>query len=396
MLATTSAPAARHPARRTGPLLALAAVTTLLAAPALAAQAHGDADAAEAPGPVEALYKERKYEEALAKADELKGAKRANPDSEYWAGRTLRVLDRFDEAAARFRALSRDFPGTPRAASADIDAVISVLGKMPSGEKTPADYKLAVDSGGELLGVARKHARDPDTRARALYIAGNAFRMGHADAQAEAAYGECQGLSDARDTGYPAKCTLGLGTIKARNWDAAGARALYRECALQSDDQRTSQRCSKSLARTELVGAPAPELQVETWVNSTPTPLSSLRGNVVMLFFFATWCPHCKEPLPTLPRLQSKFAGKPFQLMALTNNARGQTTEGVQLFVQDPQWRMDYPVAVDAAGATTIAMEASGIPQVILIDKKGVVRWSDHPAYLRDEMIETLLAEPGA
>jgi hypothetical protein len=81
--------------------------------------------------------------------------------------------------------------------------------------------------------------------------------------------------------------------------------------------------------------------------------------------------------------------------MALTNNVRNQTTESAALFVKDPQWQISYPVGVDANGATTIAMEASGIPQVILIDRKGVVRWSDHPAYLKDEMIEALLAEPG-
>ena len=63
--------------------------------------------------------------------------------------------------------------------------------------------------------------------------------------------------------------------------------------------------------------------------------------------------------------------------------------------MKDPQWKISYPVGVDARGATTMAMEATGIPQIILIDKKGVVRWSDHPAYLKDEMIEALIAEPG-
>ena len=72
-----------------------------------------------------------------------------------------------------------------------------------------------------------------------------------------------------------------------------------------------------------------------------------------------------------------------------------QTTESAALFIKDPQWQINSPVGIDARGATTMAMEASGIPQVILIDKKGVVRWSDHPAYLKDEMIEKLLAEPG-
>ena len=378
----------------------LASLTLLLlalAAPLTTRAEEGDDARAKkpAPGPVEALYMERQYEKALEAADKLVAEKKVDPANEYWAARTLRVLKRFDEAAERFRALAKRFPEAEDAPNAEIDAEISLLGKMPEGEYSDKDRTFAQTIGARLMEIANRHADKPEAQARALYIGGNAFRMALADKEAESAYGTCGALKAAAASGYPAKCTLGLGTILSRNGDDDGARKLYRQCALQDDHASTAKRCSRSLSRMELVGLPAPELEVETWIHGKPSPLASQRGKVVMLFFFATWCPHCKATLPTLPGYEEKFKGQPFQLIAITNNVKGQTTESAKLFVQDPQWKIDYPVAVDAAGQTTIAMEASGIPQVILIDKKGVIRWSDHPAYLKDEMIAKLLAEPG-
>ncbi len=388
--------AAMNPALRPClPTLILLFATLVAGLPSAAAAGPPTGAVVPEVGAVEEIYRQRKYADAVVKADELVAAGQVDPANEYWAARALRALKRFDESADRFRAMSRRFPTAPDAPNADVDAEIALLGKVQDGPMDAAARKAAAAAGQRLLAVAKKHESKPDTQARALYIAGNAFRMAQADTEAISSYGSCRTLSAAAATGYPAKCTHGLGTIHARNGENEEARRLYRECSLQQDDSGTSRRCSKSLARMELVGLPAPELEVETWIHGTPHPLASLKGKVVMLFFFATWCPHCKATLPTLPDYLAKFEGQPFEILAITNNARGQTTESAKLFVQDPQWKIDYPVAVDAGGATTVAMEASGIPQIILIDKKGIVRWSDHPAYLTDGMIERLIAEPG-
>ena len=202
------------------------------AAPATTAKA---VELPKKPGPVEELYKQRQYEEALRKADELRGQKQVTAENEYWAARALRVLKRADESAARFRQISKEFPDTDQAASADVDALIAELGQMPEGHHDAAALALANKVGGDLLAVADRHAKKnwPNTQARALYIAGNAFRMGHEDARAASAYGTCRGLESAVDSGYPDKCTLGLGTIKSRTWKPDEALDLYRECALQ-------------------------------------------------------------------------------------------------------------------------------------------------------------------
>jgi thiol-disulfide isomerase/thioredoxin len=293
-------------------LLALAPATGFAQAQPKAKDPHAGHSHARKPvippdaGPVEELYKQRQYEAAVRKADELRGAKQVTSGNEYWAARALRVMKRYDESADRFREVSEKFPGTEDAAKADVDTWVAILGKMPEGYHDAAARKLATDTAGELLGVAKKHAgKDGAAQARALYIAGNAFRMGHADEKAATAYASCRALTgnaEALETGYPDKCTQGLASIKARNWEEEEALALYRECAVQDRNPSTAKRCSKNLARMELVGHQAPELKMETWVNGAPQTLAQNRGNVVMLFFFATWCPHCKTTLPTLPR----------------------------------------------------------------------------------------------
>ena len=124
--------------------------------------------------------------------------------------------------------------------------------------------------------------------------------------------------------------------------------------------------------------------------------MEELKGNVTLMFFFATWCPHCKQSLPKLPDIVERHAGRPVKLVAVTNNTRNQTTETATVFVKDPQWRIDYPTAVDDRGRTSRAMAATGVPSMVLVDMAGNIRWVGHPNYLTDQMIETLLTEGGA
>ena len=67
--------------------------------------------------------------------------------------------------------------------------------------------------------------------------------------------------------------------------------------------------------------------------------------------------------------------------------------ESAKAFVADPHWQINWPAATDKDGTSTEAWQALGIPSAFLVDKKGIVRWADHPVYLSSEMIDRLLAE---
>jgi len=70
--------------------------------------------------------------------------------------------------------------------------------------------------------------------------------------------------------------------------------------------------------RDALVGAPAPDVDAKQWIGGEAKPLSSFRGNVVVLDFWATWCPPCLASLPGLDALAREKAGEGLVVLGLT------------------------------------------------------------------------------
>ena len=67
---------------------------------------------------------------------------------------------------------------------------------------------------------------------------------------------------------------------------------------------------------------PAPEITVNSLTN-VPLKLSSLKGKVVLLNFWATWCPPCRDEMPSMMKLNSAMAGKPYQMVSVSIDEGG-------------------------------------------------------------------------
>jgi hypothetical protein len=67
---------------------------------------------------------------------------------------------------------------------------------------------------------------------------------------------------------------------------------------------------------------PAPEITVNPLKNA-PLKLSSLKGKVVLLNFWATWCPPCRDEIPSMMKLNTAMAGKPFQMVSVSIDEGG-------------------------------------------------------------------------
>lgn len=358
-----------------------------------AADSETPDDGGPASNPVQKLVEARKYADAILEVKTMR-AKAGKPlvdaESEFWAARAENGLKSREAARERFLAIARAYPEHERGSQAAIEATTVRLSEISTTAKTAAEKKMAAECAAELEATAKRLAGKPDVATRAWYVAGNAWRTCGENEKALADY-ELARAGTGPD--YPAKGTYMVGILKARLFDVSGAGAMFTDCIKRFPDSSSAEKCRKGLARINMVGTPAPAITVETWLNSAPVDPASLKGNVTLVWFFATWCPHCKAAMPEIAGLVDQYRGKPFKVVGITANMKEQTTESAKQFVADPQWKFNYPAAVDKGGTSTDAWNALGIPAAILVDKTGVIRWSDHPVYLDAEMIDRLLAE---
>jgi len=97
--------------------------------------------------------------------------------------------------------------------------------------------------------------------------------------------------------------------------------------------------------------------------------LAQLRGKVVYLDFWASWCGPCRTSFPQLERLRSEFSAQGFEILAISVDEF--EAEARQFLKEVP---VSYPVMHDATGVTPRAYGILGMPSGYLIDRAGVVR----------------------
>jgi peroxiredoxin len=96
--------------------------------------------------------------------------------------------------------------------------------------------------------------------------------------------------------------------------------------------------------------------------------LSALRGKVVLLEFWATWCPPCRDSVSEMNELYDKFRGKDFELLAISLDEGPSALSTVTSFVKEKG--ITYPVLMDD-GKVSSDYGVMNIPTVFIIDKSG-------------------------
>ena len=98
------------------------------------------------------------------------------------------------------------------------------------------------------------------------------------------------------------------------------------------------------------------------------TTLQDFRGKIVLLNVWATWCPPCRKEMPTLDRLQSKFGGPDFEVVALSIDQGGASV--VKSFYEDENIRA-LQIYIDKSGDAMTTLGIAAIPATLLIDREG-------------------------
>lgn len=122
--------------------------------------------------------------------------------------------------------------------------------------------------------------------------------------------------------------------------------------------------------------------------------LASLRGRVVLLNFWASWCAPCRREMPSMSRLAEQLADQPFRIVAVNV---GESKEEVRAFLETTP--LNFPIVFDPLVETASSWGVPGLPYSCLIDPEGRLRYRlagdyewDSPAAL--EAIRALLPTP--
>lgn len=119
------------------------------------------------------------------------------------------------------------------------------------------------------------------------------------------------------------------------------------------------------------VGFPAPAYSTRS-LEGDSVSLAGLRGKVVILNIWATWCHPCRTEIPELRGIHERYRARGLELVGVSVDSDG-TDDAVRSFMKD--YEMTFPVWRDPEERISTRFLAVGVPATFLIDRKGVLRW---------------------
>lgn len=156
-------------------------------------------------------------------------------------------------------------------------------------------------------------------------------------------------------------------------------------------------------AKSEVLKADATGLQPYTGPQNRPLQLVDMtgkahdlkdyRGQVVLLNFWASWCPPCVHEIPSMTRLKTALKGEPFEILAAN---LAEEKPQIETFLSEHP--VNFPILLDPKGSAVQAWRVFAYPSTYVIDKQGVIRYALFGGHEWDDaqtlqQIKALLAE---
>ena len=138
-----------------------------------------------------------------------------------------------------------------------------------------------------------------------------------------------------------------------------------------------------------LEGRPMPALDLSDWINGEVHP-ADMKGKVVLVDFYATWCGPCMAAIPHNNELLKKYKDQGLVIVGVCTSKNGQ--ENMEQTVKDKG--IEYPTARDAQLRSQTDWHVHYYPTYAIVDRKGIVRIIGlQPSYV-EGVVTNLLAEP--
>jgi thiol-disulfide isomerase/thioredoxin len=145
---------------------------------------------------------------------------------------------------------------------------------------------------------------------------------------------------------------------------------------------------------TQQAPRPAPALRLQD-LDGQLTDLAHLKGRVVLINYWATWCPPCRREMPSMERLSQALQSEAFSVLAVNV---GEDADTIDAFTSQLDTELSFPILLDTRSRAMQAWQVAGLPTTFLVDKQGRIvasaiggREFDHPEIIR--AIRELLGE---
>jgi len=129
---------------------------------------------------------------------------------------------------------------------------------------------------------------------------------------------------------------------------------------------------ASSLASSGMEGQPAPDFALKSSTGEN-LRLSEYRGDVVMINFWATWCGPCRQEMPLLDELYSRYQRVGFNLLGV--NIDDDSRRAMQMI---EELGVNFPVLFDARKEVSKLYKVDAMPVTVIVDREGKVRYIHH------------------
>lgn len=140
-------------------------------------------------------------------------------------------------------------------------------------------------------------------------------------------------------------------------------------------------------------GFPAPDFTLDT-LDGPPLTLSDLRGQVVIINLWTSWCPPCREEMPAIERVYQENKGRGLTVLAVNSTVQD-SESAAAAFARE--YALTFPILLDRDGAVSRRYRLQALPTTYFVDRRGIIRSVVPGGPMSDTLIqskiEDLLAE---